>query len=109
MNTSDSKNAKERLDILNNSNDGFEIANKDLKIRGQGDLFGTRQSGELYFKIGDIIENADILMIAVELSEKISNTYSKENMGDLFVDDDKQKFINKIENKIEICMDSISL
>lgn len=110
MNTSDSKNAKERLDILNNSNDGFEIANKDLKIRGQGDIFGFRQSGELYFKLGDIIENSDILMMAVELSEKISNNFSKLNVDHFFKNDaEKQVFIKKVENQIESCIESISL
>ena len=44
MNTSESKESKKRLDILNRSNDGFYIAREDLKLRGQGDFFGVRQS-----------------------------------------------------------------
>lgn len=110
MNTSDSKTAKERLDILNNSNDGFEIANKDLAIRGQGDLFGTRQSGELYFKLGDIIENSDILMMAVELSENFSKNNLKMNNGHFFENDEEnQAFIMKVENQIQQCVETISL
>ncbi len=55
---------KERLDILNRSNDGFEIANWDLKLRGPGDFFGIRQSGEMEFKIADIYSDAQTLQYA---------------------------------------------
>ncbi len=59
--SSDNKDALKRLDILNKSNDGFFIANEDLKLRGPGDFFGVRQSGEMLFMLGDIYNNADIL------------------------------------------------
>lgn len=49
VNASDSKNSMKRLDILNKSNDGFKIASEDLKLRGPGDFFGIRQSGEMQF------------------------------------------------------------
>lgn len=55
-----------RLDILNHSNDGFFIASEDLKLRGPGDLFGIRQSGEFSFRIGDIYNDADLLKSASE-------------------------------------------
>lgn len=48
----------ERLRILENSNDGFEVAKKDLELRGPGDLFGIRQSGELFFRMADIYQDA---------------------------------------------------
>ena len=51
----------DRLKILNKSNDGFYIAEEDLKLRGPGDLFGIRQSGEMEFKIADIYQDAEIL------------------------------------------------
>ncbi len=51
---SNKQETMERLEILNQSNDGFEIASWDLKLRGPGDFFGVRQSGEMDFKIGDI-------------------------------------------------------
>lgn len=51
----------ERLGILNRSNDGFKIAEEDLRLRGPGDLFGIRQSGEFAFKLGDIYNDARIL------------------------------------------------
>jgi ATP-dependent DNA helicase RecG len=59
--SSDNDSARERLDILNKSNDGFFIANEDLKLRGPGDFFGVRQSGEMLFKLGDIYNNAEVL------------------------------------------------
>lgn len=66
MNTSESKESKKRLDILNRSNDGFYIAREDLKLRGQGDFFGVRQSGEMEFAVGDIFADAGLLQEAAE-------------------------------------------
>ncbi|MDE6761207.1 MAG: ATP-dependent DNA helicase RecG [Lachnospiraceae bacterium] len=59
--SSEKKEAAERLNILNTSNDGFYIANEDLKLRGPGDFFGVRQSGDILFHLGDIYNHADIL------------------------------------------------
>lgn len=59
--STDRKEALERLNILNESNDGFYIAGEDLKLRGPGDFFGVRQSGDLLFRLGDIYNNADML------------------------------------------------
>jgi ATP-dependent DNA helicase RecG len=55
------KETSERLDILNHSNDGFYIAEEDLKLRGPGDLFGVRQSGIALFQIADIYRDKDLL------------------------------------------------
>lgn len=66
INASKSKTAQKRLDILNRSNDGFEIASADLKLRGPGDFFGIRQSGELQFVLGDIYQDAAVLQQAAE-------------------------------------------
>lgn len=60
-----------RLEILNTSNDGFHIAEEDLKLRGPGDLFGIRQSGDLEFRIGDIYNDADVLKAASECAEAV--------------------------------------
>lgn len=60
------KQIKERLDILNRSNDGFEIANRDMQLRGPGDLFGVRQSGMLDFALADIYSDAELLQQANE-------------------------------------------
>lgn len=68
----ENKEARKRLDILANSNDGFYIASEDLKLRGQGDLFGIRQSGDLLFKLADIYEDAGILEMANEAAGQFS-------------------------------------
>lgn len=60
-----------RLEILNRSNDGFHIASEDLKLRGPGDLFGIRQSGEFSFRVGDIYNDAGILKEAADAAGKL--------------------------------------
>ncbi|MBO5056811.1 MAG: ATP-dependent DNA helicase RecG [Lachnospiraceae bacterium] len=57
----DKEHSMERLKILNKSNDGFFIAEEDLKLRGPGDLFGIRQSGAMEFKIADIYQDSGLL------------------------------------------------
>lgn len=64
VNGSQDEKARERLEIMNRSNDGFYIAAEDLKLRGPGDLFGVRQSGGLQFKLADIYQDADMLSAA---------------------------------------------
>lgn len=59
-----SATAKERLTILRNSNDGFKIAEADLKLRGAGEVLGIRQSGLPAFHFADIVEHADLLQLA---------------------------------------------
>lgn len=66
MSASKSKETKERLEILNRSNDGFFIASEDLRLRGPGDLFGIRQSGMMDFKLGDVFQDAKLLKQAGE-------------------------------------------
>ncbi|MDO4464092.1 MAG: ATP-dependent DNA helicase RecG [Bacillota bacterium] len=58
---SDNEASMKRLKILNQSNDGFYIAEEDLKLRGPGDLFGIRQSGVMEFRIADIYQDAELL------------------------------------------------
>lgn len=73
INTSQSKNAKKRLEILNQSNDGFKIASEDLRLRGPGDFFGIRQSGDLAFQLADIYQDAPVLQQASEAVALILN------------------------------------
>ncbi len=68
-----SKNALERLNIINKSNDGFYIASEDLKLRGTGDFFGVRQSGEMEFKMADIFNDADILKLTSDIIKDIED------------------------------------
>ncbi len=72
----DNKKTMERLGILNQTNDGFKIAEEDLKQRGPGDFFGIRQSGLPGFQLADIYSDAEILMQA-------KNYLSKENLCDI--------------------------
>ena len=71
VNTSSAKTAQKRLEILNTSNDGFFIASEDLKLRGPGDFFGIRQSGDLAFQLADIYQDAAILQQASEAVKQV--------------------------------------
>ena len=71
VNCSDQDGTQERLDILNRSNDGFYIASEDLKLRGPGDFFGVRQSGDMEFKIADIYTDAKLLKTVSEEVNRI--------------------------------------
>jgi len=66
---SDAKNAeaRERLKILEETNDGFKIAEADLKLRGPGELLGREQSGAPKFRFGNLVEDLDLIRQAREL------------------------------------------
>ena len=70
-----SENAKKRIKILKSSNDGFEISEEDMKLRGYGDILGFKQSGIKTFKLADPIHNSDLFKVA----EKEINRIEKEN------------------------------
>ena len=84
MSGSKAKETKKRLEILNQSNDGFKIASEDLKLRGPGDLFGIRQSGLMDFKLGDVFQDAEILKKASEAAEYLlkADPLWMQNMGE---------------------------
>lgn len=71
VSTNEKKETMERLQILNDSNDGFFIASEDLKLRGPGELFGVRQSGEFSFRNADIYTDADVLKQASEAVDAV--------------------------------------
>lgn len=79
------KEATERINTLCATNDGFKIAEKDLEIRGPGDIGGTRQSGMLNFKLANIVMDREWLELAREMAEKIldqdPDLNSEENRG----------------------------
>lgn len=66
-----SQEAKARINIMCQTNDGFLIAEEDLKIRGPGDLEGTQQSGLIQLKIADLVQDQNILFAARKLAEAI--------------------------------------
>ena len=75
----------ERLNVLTHTNDGFKVSEEDFKLRGSGDLFGYRQSGDMSFNLADIKRDFDMLMKAKEDSEEF-----------LKLDDDKYDYIRNI-------------
>lgn len=74
----ENKDAKDRVGILSKSNDGFEIASKDLELRGPGDLFGVAQSGDIYFDIGDVFADANTLKLACQAASKVTEDMIEE-------------------------------
>ena len=75
-----SENAKKRINILKNSNDGFIISEEDMKIRGFGDILGFKQSGIKNFKLADPIHNSDLFLLAekeIRRIEKCKEDISK--------------------------------
>jgi ATP-dependent DNA helicase RecG len=75
-----SVNAKKRINILKNSNDGFEISEEDMKLRGFGDLLGFKQSGVKNFRLADPVQNEDLFLLAekeIKLIEKENSSIEK--------------------------------
>ncbi len=68
-----SENAKKRINILKNSNDGFLISEEDMKIRGFGDILGFKQSGIKNFRLADPIQNSDLFLLAEKEIRRIEN------------------------------------
>lgn len=73
--TSSQNDTMERLQVLNKSNDGFFISSEDMRLRGPGDLFGIRQSGQFEFQLGDIYQDAAILQDAQVCAAKLYDAY----------------------------------
>ena len=73
--TSSQDDTMERLQVLNKSNDGFFISSEDMRLRGPGDLFGIRQSGQFEFQLGDIYQDAAILQDAQGCAAKLYDAY----------------------------------
>ena len=72
-----SKETRERLEILNTSNDGFFIAEEDLRLRGPGDIFGIRQSGMMDFQLGDVFQDAKLLKQANDVAKRLMEADEK--------------------------------
>ena len=66
-----SENAKKRINILKQSNDGFYISEEDMKIRGFGDILGFKQSGIKNFKLADPVQNSDLFLLAEKEIKRI--------------------------------------
>ena len=93
-----SVNAKKRINILKNSNDGFEISEEDMKLRGFGDLLGFKQSGIKNFRLADPIQNEDLFLLA----EKEIKIIEKENLSI-----EKYKSLLKLYDQADIINDIV--
>ena len=91
-------NAKKRINILKNSNDGFEISEEDMKLRGFGDLLGFKQSGIKNFRLADPIQNEDLFLMAEKQIKKIE----LEN-----IDIKKYKALLKLYDQADIINDMV--
>ncbi len=69
--------ARERLNVLRATNDGFEVAQKDLELRGPGEVLGTRQTGIEQLRVADLLRDADLLPTVIEVSEQLLATQPK--------------------------------
>lgn len=69
---SEQEESRQRLNVLLEASDGFQIAEEDLRLRGPGDFFGIRQSGDLNFRVADLIRDAQVLRCAKEAAEALS-------------------------------------
>ena len=88
ISTSRKKETKERLDIIGKSNDGFYIAEQDLKLRGPGDFFGVRQSGDMLFELADIYTDADMLKKAKDCADYVITHNMQNNLKKSFKDEE---------------------
>jgi ATP-dependent DNA helicase RecG len=93
-----SQNAKKRINILKKNNDGFEISEEDMKLRGFGDLLGFKQSGVKNFRLADPVHNQDLFFLA----EKEIKNMEKENLNL-----DKYKPLLKLYDQADIISDIV--
>ena len=82
ISSNEDKKTMERLNILAGTNDGFKIASEDLRLRGPGEFFGVRQSGEFAFKVGDIYADSTLLEETNDFVDKLLADDPKLNKGE---------------------------
>ena len=92
------ENAKKRINILKNSNDGFDISEEDMKLRGFGDILGFKQSGMKNFKLADPVHNEDLFKLAETEIKNIENNN---------LDIDKYKTLLKLYDQADIINDIV--
>ncbi len=88
-----SQNAKKRIQILKSSDDGFYIAEEDMKLRGYGDIIGFKQSGQKLFKIADPVHHENLFSLAEENINKL-------NVNEF--NDSKYEFLLKLFDKVDL-------
>ena len=69
--------ARERLGVMRETTDGFKVAQKDLELRGPGEVLGTRQTGLMQLRVADLVRDADLLPQVIEISDALYATEPK--------------------------------
>ncbi len=103
INSTVNEKTKKRLEIMNNSNDGFFIANEDLKLRGPGDFFGVRQSGDFQFMLGDIYQDSNMLKIAASCVQSFLNGKYYMNKSE------EDRLYEKVREYTEKCLNRLNI
>jgi len=93
-----SENARKRINILKNSNDGFKISEEDMKLRGFGDLLGFKQSGVKNFRLADPVHNEDLFILGEKEIRRIE--HEETNLG-------KYKPLLKLYDQADIINDLV--
>jgi ATP-dependent DNA helicase RecG len=96
----------ERLQVLNKSNDGFFISSEDMRLRGPGDLFGIRQSGQFQFSLGDIYQDAAILQDAQSCANELYSAYVANAYAPI---KEHEEFWRHYEDNVSSDMDFINI
>jgi ATP-dependent DNA helicase RecG len=104
--TSNQRETMERLQVLNKSNDGFFISSEDMRLRGPGDLFGIRQSGQFQFSLGDIYQDAGILQEAQSCANELYMSYVEN--GKLPIKE-HEEFWRHYEDNVSLDMDFVNI
>ena len=65
--------ARARLDVLRGTNDGFEVAQRDLELRGPGEVLGTRQTGLMQLRVADLVRDADLMPLVQDLAKQLAD------------------------------------
>ncbi len=106
VSTTKQQDTLERLQVLNKSNDGFFISSEDMRLRGPGDLFGIRQSGQFRFRLGDIYQDAAILQNAQDCASSLYRRYyDKEQI----LSEDEQNFWKYYNENVATSVDFINI
>lgn len=103
FNSNVNEKTRQRLEIMNHSNDGFYIANEDLKLRGPGDFFGVRQSGDFQFALGDIYNDAEILKTAAGCADAFLNGAYYMNKTE------EDRLLQKVSEYTDKCLNRLNI
>jgi ATP-dependent DNA helicase RecG len=73
--------ARQRLEVMRETTDGFKIAEKDMRLRGPGEVLGTKQTGVLNLRVADLLRDADLLPLAVRIADRLEQRHPERAAG----------------------------